>query len=713
MITQICKPLRNTLIFLLLWSSVKTSAQQEFYRDEVVNWASLKKPEIPKDLSSYENNDLVIIDDNTTFNFFENNQHVTRDLVIKINSAKGLLELSNFKLPESFDLAYDAHLKAQGRWSKVKTPDTDFLLWKFSARKYVFGQWRQIQFKNRYEQAKRIKATGEFSVEDIMVMQPQDLKPGDIVQIYYEAGFKGTYGTNLFYFYSHYPKLKADYSFIYTVDKYLTDYMFLMPVNIPDSLITKTEEAGGKITTVTQRIRLKDLKAINYPANSYEVKKLPHVYVDMDFLLVMKESYPDNGYRVNVYQAFKPKHFEWIYVKDTSYYYTKIYDKHFAGLRKFVSTLPPLSRDSANLRFFKAFCDTINSFRYLTYNQLFYNQSNLYEVSTIDHLAKRRIVGSPEKLCRDILNDNNILYYRANILDKRFGEHTPYYRVHFAYEWEIIAIPNDKSYLYFLLRPGGVPYLVNELPFYLEGSMASLFPMNLQKEDSLKMDKFNRFIKTHKGTFNSNVRTENATVKVFPEKKEMDISFKESLSGQFSTLLRHLYLNEYIDSTMSPHYFRKCTDKPESSNVRIKLSSKMTDYPFRYTFGCSEKVDMVDEEKLDLSNWFSFTLNSAVLPKAPNHDYFFDFEFSDSYNFLIEFDKPVKIKNLETFRKRTDNAYFELESEIVKNSEQSYLVKVKLLVKQGLIPIQDMPLLMSLVKDLDSLNAFEMEFSAD
>jgi hypothetical protein len=710
--TSMCKILRShkfSIIFSVFLSIVECKGQAFFYNDEVVQWSSFRNPEIPDDFSMYSNNDLIIVDDKTEFKFFKNGRYLSRLLTIKINNSSGLSSITHFRLPESFDIAFDANLRKQGRGARLTTPFIDdYQVKKFSARKQSGTGWTQLKFNNNYEQVKWTRGSGQFLVEDLAVFKVQDLKAGDVIQIYYEAAFSGSYGGGIFYFYGKYPKIMVEYNFIYEIEKYYAGHMFVGPVNIPDSLITSQCEIKGNNIVSTHRMVFRNVSGINYPANAFEGGSLPHVYVEMGFLRVLKESYPDEVGRVNTYDFIKPKKFEWLHIYDTNYYYTKIYDKHFAGIRKFVSSFPPLNPDSSNIEFCKAFCDTLNSFRYITMNQLYYNESNLYEVSSTDHLLRRRLVGSADNLCRDILSDNHIFYYRANIEDHRFGEHSAMYRMHFAYEWALFAIPYRKSYLYFLPRLFGVAYNVNELPFYLEGSLAALLPKNIQPGDTSKSSKFCRFIKTHKGTYNENTRTENATLKIDIDKKEAEYSGKESLSGQFSTVLRHLYLGELIDSTISPHYFRRCTEKPGASDVKIKLSSKITNFPFRYTFKCTEKIKLGEPDKISFSNWFSFVLNSNSLPEKPTHQYFFDFDFTDVYNLLLQFSRPVTLTNMDTFRKKVNNEYFEIDSEILKQSESAFLVKVSIKVKQMSIPLVHMQLLMDLVKELEELNDFSL-----
>jgi hypothetical protein len=406
----------------------------------------------------------------------------------------------------------------------------------------------------------------------------------------------------------------------------------------------------------------------------------------------------------------KSRNFEWVFSTDTSVTdYTKIYDQQSASVRKFLTMLPPSGNDSQNVVFFHALCDTFNNFRYISSNSMFYNESNLANVLSGDHLLKRRL---PEiwfgKIYQDILNNNKIFYYFVNVQDKRYGEHTMKYRVHNGYERNLIAIPNKNSYIYFMPRVGGVKYHLNELPFYFEGTMAALTPSNFQEDTKHRMLKVFKLIKTHSGTYNENTRTENASVKINLDSLQARFTIKESLSGQFSTILRHLYLGELIDSTIARFYFKSCVDKPGMKHSKVKLSSHITEFPFRYNFNCNADIAFKDTFNLNISNWFSFPISKASLPVKPELDYYFDFDFSDSYNFLLEFNQRVNISNADLFGKKINNEFFELDSEIKRNSETAYMLKVKLIVKQKSIPFQKAGLLMQLVSELDQINNFKL-----
>lgn len=731
--------LRRNFIFILLtvFLSKPVFAQPSFYNDEKYKWADNKPVELPKNIEAYSGYHLVVLNEKTEFNYRvtvdgsmlrSNHRHfsfsssdsipdeskigkLSRNLLIKINTAKGLDILKTMSLPESFDYAFDACQFKQGRKARIKIPATkEYKVKMFMARKFSKGRWEEVKLKDRYTQARRIKPEGDFSEEEITNYELQDLEAGDIIEIYYEAGFMANYGTNIFYFNSAYPKIKCEYDFTYRIDKAYAGYNYIFPIHVADSLTSRTYSQTSDYYTQTRRITLTYLKAINYPANSFEGKELPHVSVDFNFTKTVNGSFPDGSARVFDYKFIRPKNFEWLIIGDTVNHYTKVYNKQFEAIKKFTSTLPPLKNDSTNTVFFKALCDTLNEFRYMTMNHLFYNEPNLYNVSSGDHLLKRRLAGGfVWKIYEDILYDNTIFYYLVNVEDKRYGEHSAIYKAHSAYEANLVAIPNKGSYNYFMPRYNGIKYHLNELPFYYEGVLGALKPQNFQADVKNKENSFFKFIKTHKGTYNENTRTENTTVKISLDSLKTSLLTKESLSGQFSTVLRHLYLGEYIDSTISPFYFKKCTSKPHALNAKIKLSSKITDYPFRYTFNCTEKIPLVNKTSLDLSNWFSFILSKASIPEAPTHDYYFDFEFSDSYNFLLDFDSAVELKNATAFSKKINNEVAELESEIVKNSESSYLLKVKVLVKQAKVAEDKAALLMDLVSSLDALNNFTLE----
>lgn len=698
---------RSLTIFLAVTLTIlcyRIFPQSTNFGKETFKWLASNTPNDP---GKY-NASLVIINEITDFHFYSsNNEMIEKNVLYKINDTKGKEKLQSFKLPESFDIGYDANKYRQGKQSKIKIPFIDeYKVVSFTARKFSNGQWIAVPFKLKYETIRWVRNSGEFIDDQYFNFQLQNIDVGDFVEIHYKAEFVANYGSNLFYFNSEIPKVKCEYKFQYPIKKEVLNTSFLLPIYVKDSVIREQKSIDNKII-ITDKILIENLEAINYPANGFQGSSLPHVFVDFTFYRHIMNSYPDGSNRVYDYVLIRPKNFEWLVFTDTNNYYTKTYDKNSASIRKFIASLPPLEIDSSNNTFFSALCDTINAFRYISSNQLFYNEQNLTNVSSGDHLLKRRVTGQTVKnVYSSVLNESKKFYYLVNIQDRRFSEHSMYYRAHYAYESELIAVPSKNSYLYFMPRTNGVKYHLNELPFYFEGVLGALQPKNFQPEIRNKETYFFKFIKTHKGTSSDNTRTENAVIKINTDSLKAEVNIKESISGQFSTILRHLYLNEYLDSTISPHYFKKCVDKPGASAAKIKFTSKITEFPFRYSFVCSERLNITSISNFDITDWFSFPISSKVIPEKPNHDYYIDFEFSDSYNFLLDFDHDMNVSNISDFTRNVKNELFDLHSEIVKNAESKYLIKVNLVVKNRKVALSKMDLLMDLVKNLDEINSF-------
>ena len=437
---------------------------------------------------------------------------------------------------------------------------------------------------------------------------------------------------------------------------------------------------------------------------------MPHVCTDFNYYRTMVK-YEDKQYYFT--KTSRAKNFEWPNYHDTSVKeMPRIYDKHFTAIKKCVATLPYSGSDSQNLQLMKAFCDSINNYRYITPNQLFYNESQLYELPVGEHLLKRRLTGHTlRKIYSDIFRESHLFYYLVNIQDKRLGEHQNKQRAHVAYERNLFAIPIDSQFVFLMPRNDGLKYHLDELPFYYEGANAALIPTNFQQETKNKGGKGFRLIKTKQTSCTDNVRQESATVKISLDSLTARLIIQESLSGQFSTLLRPVYLSDNIDSTVSPNYFKTCLDKPYSSQKKIKRVSTSTEAPFPYTFDCSAKIKLRDTSLLDLNNWFSFTLTRQVIPVQPTYDYYFDFTLSDFYRLQLDFDKPVQLKNRAGFNKKIDNTYFFLESGSDILAENRFVLTVILKIKQTKIPAEEAHLLTDFIEQLEQLNQFKLEFT--
>ena len=699
-------------LFYTLLTDAGLNSQNNVFGEGPVNWKTRKPYEIPVEIAKYTTSDLVILSDLTQIYFCTiSSERLVRNIKYKINTVKGLERLKHYTMPESFDMGFDSKIYVQGRRSRIKRPILkDQKIKVFAARKFSNQRWSNVSVKDRYERQRLIQTDGSFLEEDAFIFDLGSIAVGDVVELYYELSFNASYGSNVFYFHSVYPKLNCEYDFIYRQDKSLEDVSYFLPVNIDPSRIYTSKVNYEGYHLVTTKIQLADLQPNHYPLNSNACIKMPHVCTDFNYYRTMVK-YEDKQYYFT--KTSRAKNFEWPNYHDTSVKeMPRIYDKHFTAIKKCVATLPSSGSDSQNLQFMKAFCDSINNYRYMTPNQLFYNESQLYELPVGEHLLKRRLTGHTlRKIYSDIFRESHLFYYLVNIQDKRLGEHQNKQRAHVAYERNLFAIPIDSQFVFLMPRNDGLKYHLDELPFYYEGANAALIPTNFQQETKNKAGKGFRLVKTKQTSCTDNVRQESATVKISLDSLTARLIIQERLSGQFSTLLRPVYLSDNIDSTVSPNYFKTCLDKPYSSQKKIKRVSTSTEAPFPYTFDCSAKIKLRDTSLLDLNNWFSFTLTRQVIPVQPTYDYYFDFTLSDFYRLQLDFDKPVQLKNRAGFNKKIDNTYFFLESGSDILAENRFVLTVILKIKQTKIPAEEAHLLTDFIEQLEQLNQFKLEFT--
>jgi len=127
-------------------------------------------------------------------------------------------------------------------------------------------------------------------------------------------------------------------------------------------------------------------------------------------------------------------------------------------------------------------------------------------------------------------------------------------------------------------------------------------------------------------------------------------------------------------------------------------------FPFKNSFLCVEKINLSNATDISLKDWFSFTLNKQLVSEKPNFDYYFDFQYSDMYNYMIEFNKAADVSNIDAFTKSIHNAYFDLSSKLTKQNETTYLLSVMVKVKEPVIPVAEGQLLLDFASELDGLN---------
>ena len=476
--------------------------------------------------------------------------------------------------------------------------------------------------------------------------------------------------------------------------------------NIDSSQFTKKTIPRNANTIQDYNFEFKHLNAIKYGQNCLAGKTLPHISASVYSL---KKSYFNKTIQNSKY-LYTPK-FSWIFIPDSLVSKDKIYDKYGASIRKFVSKFPDNPTDSLKIDFFNQIFDSLNSFKFISSEEMHYNKDAQYSLNSGERLLKGQLVEEfLTETYSNILFEKNMFYYDANVEDKRFGMHTTQNRAHENYEISFIALPVKKSYKFYMPRINGIKYFPDELPFYCEGTICALFPKNTQAAKQIHGLQNMKFIKTSLSNYNENIRTESALIKVNLDSLITHLSIKENLNGQFSTILRHFYNHENIDSTIQKDYFKKCVDKPNATNARILKGSESKVFPYKTSYNCSIQIKAT-KDSIDLRNWFSFILKKENFKQKITQDYYLDFVYTDNYNFLFEFNKPVNVTNIDEFNKSMTNDFFEISSKLVKQGDKNYLFTISTKAKQHLIPQVKTMLLLDYLEKLNDLNNLILKYN--
>jgi len=689
---------------LLLLFSISFKAQDLNFLSEYYTWPDSKKTfdAIPDSLKD----DAVILIDDVDLNFPE--KYIKRRQSIRILNERGLNYFRSISLPQNFDITQlNNSLYKQGRFSNRTIPFIyDYKIRYFAMRiirnKAVF----EIPLKVSTNKVYWVKNDGERIYDYEYKFALDNLEINDVIEYAYKAEIKGSYDSDQFYVNDYFPKIKTNLTIKVAAPGEIRHSFVILNNNIDSACYKRTDIPDKGFTYQIHDYEFKNLQAIKYSQNSLAGKTLPHVTANIYSL--NRHLFNQTLNNIKYFYATK---YTWFVIPDSMLYKEKVYDKYGAAMRKFISRFPDNSGDTSRILFYNQIIDTLNGYKFLSSEQLHYSKDAQYSINSSERLLKRQLAEEfIGETYSDILFEKNVFYYRANIQDRRLGMHSPSHRAHENYEIEFIALPVKNSFKFYVPRFNGLKYFPDELPFYYEGTLCALFPKNTKAALNKTETQGLKFIKTPISTYNENVRTENAMFKVNTDSSMIHATIKENISGQFSTILRPLYNNDHIDSTIKTEYFKKCTEKPNSTDKSIKQTSQSKTFPFKTSYSCSEKI-VISKGSIDLSNWFSFIFSKENFTDKITQDYYLDFTFTDAYNFMFEFNRPTVITNMNDFTVTLNNEFFEINTNIIKQDDHKYLLTLSTKAKQYLVPEEKANYLTDYIEQLNKFNTFKLKFT--
>lgn len=308
-------------------------------------------------------------------------------------------------------------------------------------------------------------------------------------------------------------------------------------------------------------------------------------------------------------------------------------------------------------------------------------------------------------------------YFIARLYDKRvhdlnYDRYTPSLCFDTYY-----GIVHGKNVSYFLPKKANFGWYENELPFYYEDINTELVPQNVDIEEKYKKLPTVNYqrVRTPYSTLNDNYRNQNVMVNLSTETLATTFDARVELSGQFSTMTRGYYQENYKDPSVNELYNHKISDL--GSNVKLISQEKTlgkSDFPFTTTYHIKyEKNDAVTKAAdgtlhLNLSNWFAHIIYKNFLADNRKTDFYFDFQFQDDYKYFIKTDEPVTVINAADFATelKTDFGTYN----IVLSYPQSDIIQIesKMIVKDEHVPAKNVVNVAAVYAAIEQLNKKEL-----
>ncbi len=335
---------------------------------------------------------------------------------------------------------------------------------------------------------------------------------------------------------------------------------------------------------------------------------------------------------------------------------------------------------------------------------------DFFEGKTIREISRYHIYNKLLYLIR--ANYFKVRLYDKRVQDLNFERYTP----SLSFEPYYCFLQN-KSANYFIPKKGKFGWYENELPFYYEDVNTELVTQNLDVEETYKKLPTINFerIKTPYSTLNDNYRNHNVMVTISTELMRTMFDARVELSGQFSTMTRGYYLDDYKDLSVNELYNRKISDLgPTVKTISQEKTNVKTDFPFTATFRLKyEKNDILTKATdgtmhLNLSNWFSHIIYKNFSAENRKTDFYFDFQCQDSYKYFIKTDLPVTVVNEADFATEIKTVFGSYS--IVLSYPQPGIIQLEsnMIVKDEHVAAKDVASVATVFNAIEQLNKKEL-----
>lgn len=613
----------------------------------------IEKIDIPKEFKKY---DAVILEEQLAF--ARTNSGISRHVRIKIQSKKGLEKYKKICLPESPDPTESIFLVPRYKAEKIHYPlgAPDMIVY-FAAR-IIHPDGTIKEIKARDSLVKHtLQEFGETRKYFNYYYIFDELKVGDEIDIFYSyreiyyhnSFFNPTFNTWVpfrIFFNSEIPKIKYDLRLSATVQNSVK-FTFENNALPLDTLYEKNLNQKDIIL----HWHYENLMPIKNIWNSHLYEELPHVKFYGAGDLVAKNS---NNEAIGILE------YPWNYVL-RPYVGLKLkydgYDRHFASITAYNNLHREVLANCADT----GYINRVNYFHeYINHQFKFSDDVDYIKGDDILNPRLGKFIESKtlrrigrNNLYKEILNRFDVPYYLVAVADKRIAS-IDFNKFNYGFGIPGIYCVTDQSGMYFIQpKNHQFGHHMNEFPFYYEGCPMILIPQREPEQRILNLGIAYLpnlvYVNSPSSNENDNSRKINSMISVKLSENKVDFNTKVSLSGQFSTLTRGFYSDEYIDSSVSSLYYKKFYQiSPTTKLLNLAKTSEDSLFPYSTNF----KASYSDASLIKKTNDSVYVLKLTELVQHAiemnidtlvENSFYPDFKQTDIYRYMIKFDQPIKL----------------------------------------------------------------------
>lgn len=666
--------------------------------------------------ASLNPNDVIILNQEDTINIvakklgFRYFQFI-RKTKIKIMNENGVKSFSSYKLPETYDPSYISQspkVKKYGYY--LSNVEIGYFKVKVFKKGNVVVNPKIISYQ---KECKSVTLNNKYGNYYLYFFDIPGLTVGDELEISYS--YNVPFDENLekllsFRLFAHSYYNIANYQLTIISDKDLSlDFNYVNSFNPDTSGIIGMNRFSKWLLT--------DIPGCMGEVSGRPYKSLPHLV----FSIKPGEipSYMPDLYTLQFDKTSIPSYFIPVYYRERNclrFFTTK--NDYLAVQTLIKENYRDTINDTANYKkFFYEFNLIAETFNYDNSKDFF---GNIYATDSppVRECVETKKIHESNRYYVYVasLEALNMFYYTTYLADIRSGEISEHYYTPMFMDDFLLAIQFDKgNIVFFYPKKDDFGFYTDEVPFYFEGAKTRLICLEDYEDETKPINADFRTITTPTSTWNDNTRKCNIMVNLSID-EPAKFSAVLNLSGQFSTMTRGTYINNYNDPTVNPLYSHKIWDVSStvsllSSNVDIKQKKFPYKTVIKAEYEIPEFVTKINDSTYSilLKNLFPHIIYSGLNESYRVLDYYPDFKGQDMFSYYIKFQNPVEIiKNIET--QKISNSFGELVIESVPISQDGLRITSCLSINNDCVKAANIQNVLQIFESIRNFNNEKIAF---